>query len=38
MAPMVAAVAAVDPQMAANPEQATTVATVNPPRNCPSQV
>ena len=36
--PMVAAVAAVDPQMAANPAQAITVAIVNPPRSPPTQV
>jgi|GEM_PF-3831557 len=36
--PMVAAVAAVDPQIAANPEQASTVAMVSPPRKWPTQV
>ncbi len=36
--PMVAAVAAVEPQIAAKPAQASTVATVRPPRNDPTQV
>ena len=36
--PMVAAVAAVEPHMAANPAQASTVAMVSPPRRCPTQL
>jgi len=35
---MVAAVAAVDPQIAAKPEQASTVAMVSPPLKLPTQV
>ena len=34
---MVAAVAALDPQMAANAAQAITVAMARPPRICPTQ-
>ncbi len=35
---MVAAVAVLDPQIAPNPAQAKTVATVRPPRSPPTQV